>query len=67
MKEYVFRIVWDDSYPPSILMKEYTNKYFRLSSYEITVLDTSCKSAIKKGIDFINNRVNGDKFELIPK
>lgn len=67
MKEYIFRIVWDNSYAPSCLMKEYSDQYSRLSLYEITVLDSSCKSAIKKATDFINNRTNGEKFELIPK
>nr|QMP83123.1 MAG: hypothetical protein [Caudoviricetes sp.] len=67
MKEYVFRIDWDSNYAPSILMKEYSDQYSKLSSYEITVLDSSCKSAIKKATDFINNRTNGDKFKLIPK
>ena len=68
MKDYNFRIVWENSYAPSSLLNEFSNAYAKLSSYNIKVMDTSAKSAMAKATEFIKFRTNNEQaFTLIPR
>ena len=67
MKQYTFTIKWNKSYCPDVLIKQYSDKYTNLTGYCIRVKSNSCKAAIKKATDYINNIINySDNFELIP-
>jgi hypothetical protein len=67
MKEYTFRIVWENSYPPATLNTTYHEKYSKLSPYEITVQSTACKTAMVEATNLIRNRTNNiANFTLVP-